>query len=121
MSVPVYDEEAGRRGRHGAEIEAARIYKARLAARDRPPSRRRAARDRLRFLREITDAVAQAWAGAAGCSLCPLFASTPMRIASISVWWEDPHHTYIEAVKILEEAGIAYHRLQRLTGERQVA
>ena len=65
--------------------------------------------NRLRFLREITDAVAQVVGKERlGVRFAPLFASTNEDRVYLGLVEEDPHHTYIEAVKILEEAGIAY-------------
>ena len=65
--------------------------------------------NRLRFLREITDAVAQVVGKERlGVRFAPLFASTDEDRVYLGLVEEDPHHTYIEAVKILEEAGIAY-------------
>lgn len=65
--------------------------------------------NRLRFLREITLAVAGVVGKErVGVRFAPLFATTDEDRVYLGLVEEDPHQTYIEAVKILEEAGIAY-------------
>lgn len=64
---------------------------------------------RLRFLREIVHAVAAAVGpDRLGVRFTPLFTSTEQDRVYIGLVEADPHHTYIEAIKILEEAGVAY-------------
>src|SRR5690606_20770486 len=65
--------------------------------------------NRPRFLREITLAVAGVVGKErVGVRFAPLFATTDEDRVYLGLVEEDPHHTYIEAVKILEEVGIAY-------------
>lgn len=65
--------------------------------------------NRLRFLREITLAVAGVVGKErVGVRFAPLFATTDEDRVYLGLVEEDPHQTYIEAVKILEEVGIAY-------------
>lgn len=65
--------------------------------------------NRLRFLREITLAVAGVVGKERmGVRFSPLFATTDEDRVYLGLVEEDPHQTYIEAVKILEEVGIAY-------------
>lgn len=65
--------------------------------------------NRLRFLREIVSAVADVvGADRLGVRFAPLFASTEEDRVYMGLLEEDPHTTYIEAIKVLEEAGIAY-------------
>lgn len=65
--------------------------------------------NRLRFLREIIAAVAGAVGpDRLGVRFTPLFESTDQDRVYIGLVEDDPHHTYIEAIKILETAGIAY-------------
>lgn len=64
---------------------------------------------RLRFLREIVEAVAAAVGSERlGVRFTPLFESTDQDRVYIGLVEEDPHATYIEAVKLLEASGIAY-------------
>ncbi|CAE6932905.1 alkene reductase [Ectopseudomonas khazarica] len=65
--------------------------------------------NRLRFLREIVEAVA-ATVGAdrLGVRFTPLFTGTDQDRVYIGLVEEDPHTTYIEAIKVLEAAGVAY-------------
>lgn len=64
---------------------------------------------RLRFLREIVDAVAAAvGADRLGVRFTPLFTGTDQDRVYIGLVEEDPHTTYIEAIKVLEAAGVAY-------------
>lgn len=65
--------------------------------------------NRLRFLREIVSAVSNAvGADRLGVRFTPLFESTDQDRVYIGLVEEDPHQTYIEAIKVLEEAGVAY-------------
>lgn len=65
--------------------------------------------NRLRFLREIVDAVAAAvGADRLGVRFTPLFTGTDQDRVYIGLVEEDPHTTYIEAIKVLEAAGVAY-------------
>jgi N-ethylmaleimide reductase len=64
---------------------------------------------RLRFLREIVAAVAAVvGADRLGVRFTPLFTSTDEDRVYIGFTEDDPHTTYIEAIKVLEEAGVAY-------------
>jgi len=65
--------------------------------------------NRLRFLREIVEAVAEVVGPERlGVRFAPLFSGTDQDRVYIGLVEEDPHHTYIEAIKVLEAAGIAY-------------
>ncbi|MEB0043151.1 MULTISPECIES: alkene reductase [unclassified Pseudomonas] len=65
--------------------------------------------NRLRFLREIVQAVVEVVGpDRLGVRFSPLFTSTDEDRVYIGLVEEDPHHTYIEAIKVLENAGIAY-------------
>ncbi|MGG2396014.1 alkene reductase [Pseudomonas sp. SH1-B] len=65
--------------------------------------------NRLRFLREIVEAVAAAvGADRLGVRFTPLFTGTDQDRVYIGLVEEDPHTTYIEAIKVLEAAGVAY-------------
>lgn len=65
--------------------------------------------NRLRFLREIVAAVADAiGADRMGVRFTPLFESTDQDRVYIGLVEEDPHGTYIEAIRVLENAGVAY-------------
>lgn len=65
--------------------------------------------NRLRFLAEIVDAVAAVVGpDRLGVRFTPLFSSTDQDRVYIGLVEEDPHATYIEAVKVLERAGVAY-------------
>lgn len=65
--------------------------------------------NRLRFLREIVQAVADVVGkDRLGVRFAPLFASTDEARVYLGLVEEDPHGTYIEAIKVLEDAGIAY-------------
>ena len=65
--------------------------------------------NRLRFLREIVRAVSAAiGADRLGVRFTPLFTSTDEDRVYIGLVENDPHTTYVEAVKILESAGVAY-------------
>jgi N-ethylmaleimide reductase len=65
--------------------------------------------NRLRFLREIVDAVSGAiGADRLGVRFTPLFESTDQDRVYVGLVEADPHQTYIEAIKLLEAAGVAY-------------
>lgn len=65
--------------------------------------------NRLRFLNEIVQAISKAvGADRLGVRFTPLFTSTDEDRVYIGLVEKDPHKTYIEAVKILEKAGVAY-------------
>ena len=65
--------------------------------------------NRLRFLREIVQAVATVvGADRLGVRFTPLFTTTDRDRVYIGFVEDDPHQTYIEAIKELGEAGIAY-------------
>ncbi|QHF44510.1 alkene reductase [Pseudomonas sp. S35] len=65
--------------------------------------------NRLRFLREIVEAVsAVVGPERLGVRFSPLFSGTDEDRVYIGLVEEDPHHTYIEAIKVLEASGIAY-------------
>jgi N-ethylmaleimide reductase len=65
--------------------------------------------NRLRFLREVVQAVADVVGkDRLGVRFAPLFASTDEDRVYLGLVEEDPHATYIEAIKVLQQAGIAY-------------
>ncbi len=65
--------------------------------------------NRLRFLREVVQAVVSVVGPERlGVRFSPLFTSTDEDRVYIGLVEQDPHGTYIEAIKVLEEAGIAY-------------
>lgn len=65
--------------------------------------------NRLRFLQEITRAVADVvGADRMGIRFSPLFATTDEERAYLGLVEDNPHETYVEAVKVLEQIGIAY-------------
>lgn len=65
--------------------------------------------NRLRFLREIVEAVSEVVGKERlGVRFAPLFESTTEERVYLGLVEEDPHTTYVSAVKILEEVGIAY-------------
>jgi N-ethylmaleimide reductase len=65
--------------------------------------------NRLRFLREVVQAVVAAVGpDRVGVRFTPLFSSTDEERVYLGFAEDDPHHTYIEAIRVLEEAGIAY-------------
>ena len=65
--------------------------------------------NRLRFLREIVQAVAAVVGPERlGVRFTPLFTSTEEDRVYIGFVEDDPRETYIEAVKLLEQAGVAY-------------
>ncbi|WP_434607897.1 alkene reductase [Pseudomonas sp. D2-30] len=65
--------------------------------------------NRLRFLREVVQAVsAVVGPERVGVRFTPLFTSTDEDRVYIGFVEEDPHQTYIEAIKVLEQAGVGY-------------
>jgi N-ethylmaleimide reductase len=65
--------------------------------------------NRLRFLDEIVQAISHAIGpDRLGVRFTPLFSSTDEDRVYIGLVESDPHKTYVEAVKILENAGVAY-------------
>ena len=65
--------------------------------------------NRLRFLREIVEAVSQVVGPQRlGVRFSPLFSGTDEDRVYIGLVEDDPHHTYLEAIKVLQAAGIAY-------------
>ena len=65
--------------------------------------------NRLRLLREIVEAVCKVVGPERlGVRFSPLFSGTDQDRVYIGLVEQDPHHTYIEAVKVLEASGIAY-------------
>ncbi len=64
---------------------------------------------RLRFLREIVQAVgAVVGPDRLGVRFTPLFTGTDQDRVYIGLVEDDPHTTYIEAIKVLEQAGVGY-------------
>ena len=65
--------------------------------------------NRLRFLRDIVEAVADVVGpDRLGVRFTPLFSGTDQDRVYLGFVEDDPHQTYIEAIKILEAAGVAY-------------
>ena len=65
--------------------------------------------NRLRFLRDIVEAVsAVVGSDRLGVRFTPLFTSTDQDRVYIGLVEDDPHHTYIEASKVLEANRVAY-------------
>ncbi|EPJ49399.1 MAG: N-ethylmaleimide reductase, FMN-linked [Osedax symbiont Rs1] len=65
--------------------------------------------NRLRFLKEITTAVANVVGkDRVGVRFAPLFESTTETRVYLGLVEADPQHTYISAIKVLEDIGIAY-------------
>ena len=65
--------------------------------------------NRLRFLKEITQAVAEVMgADKVGVRFAPLFESTDEVRVYLGLVESDPHATYIAAIKTLNDIGIAY-------------
>jgi N-ethylmaleimide reductase len=64
---------------------------------------------RLRFLREVVQAVAAVVGPERmGVRFTPLFTGTDQDRVYIGLVEDDPHATYIEAIRILQEAGVGY-------------
>lgn len=65
--------------------------------------------NRLRFLREVVAGVAECIGKEkVGVRFAPLFTTTDEARTYLGLVEEDPHTTYIEAIKVLEDVGIAY-------------
>jgi N-ethylmaleimide reductase len=65
--------------------------------------------NRLRFLREIVEAVcAVVGPERLGVRFTPLFTSTDQDRVYIGLVEDEPHRTYVEAIRLLEQAGVAY-------------
>ncbi|HEX8613751.1 MAG TPA: alkene reductase [Telluria sp.] len=65
--------------------------------------------NRLRFLREVVAAVAAVVGPERmGVRFAPLFATTEQERVYLGFVEDDPQQTYLEAVKVLEQAGVAY-------------
>ena len=65
--------------------------------------------NRMRFLREIVEAVGEVVGpDRLGVRFTPLFTGTDQDRVYIGFVEDDPHRTYIEAIKILEAASVAY-------------
>lgn len=65
--------------------------------------------NRLRFLKEVVAAVSnEVGAERLGVRFAPLFESTNEDRVYLGLVESDPHFTYLEAIKVLEAAGIAY-------------
>lgn len=65
--------------------------------------------NRLRFLKEITQAVANVVGkDKVGVRFAPLFETTDELRVYLGMVEEDTHETYVEAIKIIEEIGIGY-------------
>lgn len=65
--------------------------------------------NRLRFLKEITQAVADiVGKDKVGVRFAPLFATTDDVRVYLGLVESNPHETYVEAIKVIEEIGIGY-------------
>lgn len=65
--------------------------------------------NRLRFLKEVVNAVSEVvGSDRVGVRFAPLFTSTDEERVYLGLVESDPYVTYIEAIKVLEEANIAY-------------
>ena len=65
--------------------------------------------NRLRFLREVVEVIAAAVGpDRLGVRFTPLFTGTDQDRLYIGLVEDDPHGTYLEAIKVLEAAGAAY-------------
>ena len=65
--------------------------------------------NRLRFLREVVQAVAAVVGPERmGVRFAPLFSGTDQDRVYIGLVEDDPHATYLAAIKILEDAGVGY-------------
>ncbi|WP_455926471.1 alkene reductase [Pseudomonas putida] len=65
--------------------------------------------NRLRFLREVTEAVAAVVGRQRlGVRFSPLFESTDEARVYLGLVEEDPRDTYVQAIQVLEDIGIAY-------------
>jgi N-ethylmaleimide reductase len=65
--------------------------------------------NRLRFLKEVVEAVVDVVGPQRiGVRFSPLFTGTDEDRVYIGFVEQDPHHTYLQAIKVLEDAGVAY-------------
>lgn len=65
--------------------------------------------NRLRFLREVTEAVIEVFGGArVGVRFSPLFETTDEERVYLGLVEQDPHHTYTQAAALLEALGVGY-------------
>ncbi|MFP0196342.1 alkene reductase [Pseudomonas sp. PHC1] len=65
--------------------------------------------NRLRFLREVVAGVAECIGKEkVGVRFAPLFTTTDEARTYLGMVEDDPHTTYIEAIKVLQDVGIAY-------------
>jgi len=65
--------------------------------------------NRLRFLREVTQAVAdKVGKERVGVRFAPLFQGTDEARVYLGLVEDDPHATYVQAIRVLEDIGIAY-------------
>ncbi|EKU83555.1 N-ethylmaleimide reductase [Massilia sp. UYP32] len=65
--------------------------------------------NRLRFLREIVQAVGEVVGpDRLGVRFAPLFSGTDEERVYIGLVEDDPHQTYLEAIAVLERAGVGY-------------
>jgi N-ethylmaleimide reductase len=106
-------ENALRAGFDGVEIHAANGYLVNQFISAQANTRRDeyggSLQNRLRFLREIVDAVGKVVGPERlGVRFTPLFTSTDQDRVYIGLVEDDPHQTYIEAIRVLEAAGAAY-------------
>ncbi|MCW7552462.1 alkene reductase [Endozoicomonas gorgoniicola] len=75
--------------------------------------------NRLRFLKEIVTAVAEVVGPQRmGVRFAPLFESTNEDRVYLGLVESDPHHTYLEAIRVLQQAGIAYLSLAEADWEQ---
>lgn len=106
-------ENALKAGFDGVEIHAANGYLVNqfisAHANTRDDEYGGSLQNRLRFLREVVDAVSKVVGPERlGVRFTPLFTSTDQDRVYIGLVEEDPHQTYIEAIRVLEHAGVAY-------------
>ncbi|WP_248796444.1 alkene reductase [Pseudomonas sp. MWU13-2105] len=65
--------------------------------------------NRLRFLREVCEATIRVFGGErVGVRFAPLFESTDEERVYLGLVEQDPHQTYVQAAKMLDELGIGY-------------
>lgn len=65
--------------------------------------------NRLRFLKEVTEAVIDVFgASRVGVRFAPLFETTDEERVYLGLVENDPHHTYVSAAAMLQSMGIAY-------------
>ena len=100
-------------GFDGVEIHAANGYLVNqfmsVHANQRDDAYGGSVQNRLRFLREIVEAVTAAvGADRLGVRFTPLFAGTDQERVYIGLVEEDPELTYLAAAQVLQDAGVAY-------------